>query len=110
MSPMSPMNPTDPVDGTASAPTRLTLTQLTGALRHSAGFDGGAELDAGTLDVAFTDLGYDSVALLETCAHIERRHGIKLDDSTIENATTPRALLAVINARLAAGHADGRTP
>jgi act minimal PKS acyl carrier protein len=80
----------------------MSLDDLTSALRQRAGQDDGVELDTRVLDVAFEDLGYDSVALLETCASIEIYHGIQLSDSTVAEARTPRALLAVINAQLAA--------
>jgi act minimal PKS acyl carrier protein len=86
----------------------LTLQHLASALHESAGYDDAAAgLDDGALDVAFTDLGVDSVALLETCARVEREYGIRLSDSTIEDAPTPRALLAAINEQLAHGR---RTP
>ena len=80
----------------------MSLDDLTSALRERAGQNDGVELDDRVLDVTFGDLGYDSVALLETCACIELKHGIQLADSTIAQARTPRTLLAVINAQLAA--------
>jgi act minimal PKS acyl carrier protein len=52
--------------------------------------------------VPFADLGYDSLALLETGGRIEREHGIELADSTITDAETPRALIACVNEQLGA--------
>lgn len=54
------------------------------------------------LNVTFEELGYDSLALLEACGLIEREHGIELEDSMLAEANTPRALLAIVNAQLAA--------
>jgi act minimal PKS acyl carrier protein len=79
----------------------LTLDDLTTALQQSAGQANTDNLDGSVLDVTFEDLGYDSVALLETCGRIEREQGIQLDDCTVEDAKTPRALLILINEQLA---------
>lgn len=81
----------------------MTLGDLASTLRQSAGQDDGVELDAEVLDITFEELGYDSVALLETCARIELELDIRLADSTIEEARTPRTLLAAINEQLVAG-------
>lgn len=83
----------------------LTLDDLIRALRQAAGQQDAVDLDADVLDLTFEDLGYDSVMLLETYGWIEREHGIQLADSTLEDARTPRALLAAINGQLGAGHA-----
>lgn len=83
----------------------LTLDDLTRAMRQAAGQDDAVDLGADVLDLAFAELGYDSVMLLETVGWIEREHGIRLADSTLEDARTPRALLAVINEQLGAGQA-----
>jgi act minimal PKS acyl carrier protein len=78
----------------------LTIEDLKSILLTTAGADEAVDLDGDILDLTFEELGYDSVALLETCGWIEREHEIELEDSTIEDAHTPRALLAVVNARL----------
>jgi minimal PKS acyl carrier protein len=64
--------------------------------------DDGAEVDVATMDTEFDTLGYDSLALLETGSRIEREFGIKLDDSTMSDSATPRALIEAVNAQLAA--------
>jgi act minimal PKS acyl carrier protein len=79
----------------------LTIEDLRSILLTTAGADETVDLDADILDLTFEELGYDSVALLEACGWIEREHGIDLEDSTIADAQTPRALLAVVNAQLA---------
>ncbi len=89
---------------------RFTIDDLIAKLRTAAGDgdgDGGAAgTSAQILDVRFDELGYDSIALLETAAHIEREFRISLPDSTVAEATTPRAFLAVVNERLAVLVAD----
>ena len=79
----------------------FTIEDLKTMLRAAAGEEDGIDLDADILDVPFEELGYDSLALLETGSRIERERGIELPDSTVTEAETPRALLAVVNARLA---------
>lgn len=81
----------------------VTIDDLRRILREAAGED--VELYGDILDVPFDELGYDSLALLETGRRLETEHLIRLDDSTIIDATTPRALLAVVNAQLATKHA-----
>jgi minimal PKS acyl carrier protein len=81
---------------------RLTIDQLRTILLEAAGeaevSDAGDDIE----DTEFTDLGYDSISLLEAAGRIERDRGVKLDDDVIVSARTPRALLAVVNERLAA--------
>jgi minimal PKS acyl carrier protein len=78
----------------------FTLDDLKRVLRESAGVDETVDLDGDILDTAFTDLGYESLALLETCGHIERDLDISLDDSLLGEALTPRALVEAVNAQL----------
>jgi act minimal PKS acyl carrier protein len=80
----------------------LNIEDLRGILRTAAGEDENIDLDGDILNLTFEELGYDSVALLEACGLIEREHGIELEDSMLTEATTPRALLAVVNAQLTA--------
>ncbi|MET9219513.1 acyl carrier protein [Streptomyces sp. NPDC088197] len=83
----------------------LTIEDLKRILREAAGESEGIDLDGDILDQTFEDLGYDSLALLETGSRIEREHGIELEDTSITVVETPRALLAVVNEQLAAEHA-----
>ncbi len=77
---------------------RLTLDDLTRLLRDCAGAAEGVDLDGDILDVPFTDLGYDSLALLEAAGRIERERGVALDDEAVGTAGTPRQFLALVNA------------
>lgn len=83
----------------------LGVDDLKRHLCEAAGEDDGGELDGDILDLTFEELGYDSLALLETGGRIEREHGIKLEDDAVADARTPRALLAVVNTALAADRA-----
>jgi act minimal PKS acyl carrier protein len=83
--------------------TALTLEELVGILRESAGEDEDVDLGGDISDTPFTDLGYDSLALLETAGRVQRDFGIALDDDVLGAAETPRLFLAAVNKRLAAG-------
>lgn len=84
---------------------KITVDDLKRILREAAGEAEGIGLDTDILDVTFEELGYDSLALLETGGRIEREHGIELEDSAVTEAKTPRALLEVVNDQLAADQA-----
>jgi act minimal PKS acyl carrier protein len=79
----------------------FTLDDLRQVLRTSAGAEEGVDLDGDILDTNFEDLGYDSLALLETESHIKREYGIRLEDDSLTAAPTPRELLTTVNARIA---------
>ncbi|MBU6533796.1 acyl carrier protein [Streptomyces sp. NPDC057245] len=85
-----------------TAVTELSVEDLTSIMRSSAGEDESVDLDGDILDSAFTDLGYDSLALLETVARISRDHGVELGDDVLDDVETPRDLLAVVNRAIAA--------
>ncbi|MGI5151559.1 acyl carrier protein [Plantactinospora sp. CA-294935] len=70
-------------------------------LREGAGSDESIDLDGDILDISFDELGYDSLALLETGGRIEREYGIRLDDDALSGEHTPRALVELVRGRLA---------
>lgn len=80
-----------------AATVNLELDDLRRILREGAGEDLGGSLDGDILDVEFEELGYDSLALLETSARISREYQVVLDDDIIISARTPRALLTAVN-------------
>ncbi|MET9507496.1 acyl carrier protein [Streptomyces flavidovirens] len=80
----------------------MTLAQLTVLLRECAGEEEGVNLDGDVLDVPFTELGYDSLAVLQTTGRIERDYGIRISDDAAAEAHTPRLLLDFINESLSA--------
>lgn len=79
----------------------MTVNDLKQILLETAGADDAAVLDGEILDVEFSELGYDSVALLEASGQIELRYGIALPEETVASVPTPRGFLDVVNASLA---------
>lgn len=79
----------------------LTLDDLRSILRETAGEDESVDLDGDILDTEFTELGYDSLALLEAAAVISRTRGVALPDDLFTDVLTPRALLGEVNTALA---------
>lgn len=84
----------------------FTTGDLAGVLRESAGDDEATELSLGALDVPFEDLGYDSLALLQTASLIERKYGVEIPES--ETFVTPRELLDYVNDHLTPAAGPGR--
>lgn len=73
-------------------------TDLQRILRACAGSDGDVDLAGPILDESFDELGYDSIALLETAGRITREYGVTIDDDALAEATTPRRLIELVNA------------
>lgn len=81
----------------SASPSPMELIDLTRLLRESAGEEEGVDLDGDVMDTDFTELGYDSLALLQVIARIQREYGVEIPDDAVAEAETPRALLAVVN-------------
>ncbi|MFF9778163.1 acyl carrier protein [Streptomyces sp. NPDC013978] len=79
---------------------RLELTDLRVMLRECAGEEEGVDLDGDILDTPFTELGYDSLAVLQTTGRIERDFEVLLDEEAIDEAETPRTYLELVNRAL----------
>jgi act minimal PKS acyl carrier protein len=79
----------------------MALEDLTRILEATAGADEQVDLDGDILDVDFTELGYDSIAVMETASRIERELGVTLNETAVLSATTPRAFLAMVNKSVA---------
>lgn len=75
----------------------LMAVDLERIICQVAGENGELDLAGRNLDSEFAELGYDSVALLEVGSQIEHELGIRLDEEKLGSATTPRALLTVVN-------------
>jgi act minimal PKS acyl carrier protein len=80
----------------------LTLTDLTNILRECAGEGETIDPRHDIVDIPFDELGYDSLALLETASRIQRIYGARLDDDAVTRADTPRVLLDLANRAIAA--------
>ncbi|MCE7081097.1 acyl carrier protein [Streptomyces sp. ST2-7A] len=80
----------------------LTLDGLRKILLECAGADEELGLDGDILDVEFAELGYDSLALMETASHIQRTYGTALGDDVVVEVRTPRELIALANEAIGA--------
>lgn len=80
----------------------FTIDDLKRILLEGAGAADDVDLDGDIFDKEFDQLGYESLALLETGSRIEREYGITLDDSVLSDALTPRALIEAVNDHLTA--------
>jgi minimal PKS acyl carrier protein len=80
--------------------TQLTLDGLRQILLECAGEDEQTDLHGDILDTDFADLGYDSLALLETASRIQRQFDARLDDDAVVEARTPRDLIDLTNRAL----------
>lgn len=83
---------------------QFTVADLDRIVRASAGDDGPA-IDESRLDVLFSDLGYDSLAMLETVSRVSREFGAPLADDVASEAATPRQMLTAVNEAIASAAA-----
>ncbi|MCG6495616.1 acyl carrier protein [Kitasatospora sp. A2-31] len=75
----------------------ITETDLKRIMREGAGQAEGIDLDGDITDVLFSDLGYDSLAVLETVSRIEREYGIRIPEDALSAVRTPGEFLALAN-------------
>ncbi|WP_405160951.1 acyl carrier protein [Nocardia sp. NBC_01499] len=80
--------------------TSFDIDTLREILLECAGELEGIEQIDNIADTEFDDLGYDSIALLETAARVEQRFGIKISDDAFDELTTPRAFVEYVVAEL----------
>jgi len=73
--------------------TTVTIDDLRRILAACAGADDDVDLNGDILDSPFEELGYDSLALLETAAVISREFGVSIPDDELTELATPRAML-----------------
>lgn len=80
--------------------TEMTMDDLKRIMRQAAGEDEVVGLEEDITDTPFPDLGYDSLALLETAAHVKREFGVEISDDNLPRLETPADFLRVVNAAL----------
>lgn len=78
----------------------FTVTDLVRVMRAAAGEDESINLDGDILDVAFPDLGYDSLAVMETASRVEREYGVSLPEETMSTIETPKEFVELVNRQL----------
>ncbi|MEE1813625.1 acyl carrier protein [Streptomyces sp. NPDC004288] len=79
----------------------LTVERLFGILRECAGEEEGVAGAEDAVDVEFTELGYDSLALLETTARVSQEYRVDIPEDELADVRTPAAFLATVNRLLA---------
>jgi len=79
--------------------TEFTMDDLRRVMQEAAGEN--RHLEGDVLDQPFTELGYDSLALLEAAARVERSSGVQIGDDDIADVGTPRDFIQLVNSRLA---------
>lgn len=80
---------------------KIALQDLIGIMREAAGEDDPATLSGDILDTPFDDLGYDSIAMLETASRIQVEYQVRLSDDSLFGAESPRQLIDLVNGTLA---------
>jgi act minimal PKS acyl carrier protein len=75
----------------------MTIDELRSVLAACAGKSDNTPLGENVLDWDFEDLGYDSLALMETAARIAKEYGVHIPDEHIVELRTPRLLLDFVN-------------
>ncbi|MEW2353449.1 acyl carrier protein [Spirillospora sp. NPDC029432] len=80
----------------------ITLRELEEIMRACAGEDESAQPLEQAPDRPFDELGYDSLALLETQSRISRDYGVEIPEEDLGDAQTPRELVDLVNRRLQA--------
>lgn len=75
----------------------FTLDELRELMRASAGVDEAADIEGDISDVPFTDMDYDSLAVLELASRIEREWRIVVPDEVIMELKTPAEVLGYVN-------------
>jgi minimal PKS acyl carrier protein len=78
----------------------MTIDDLRTILINCAGCDD--TLRGDIADASFDELGYDSLALIDTAAMLKREYGVVIPDEQLIELRSPGELLGLINERLAA--------
>ena len=82
---------------------QFSCHDLTGIMRRCAGLEEAVSLDGPVLDLSYEEMGYDSLAVLEIQAQIERQFGVPLGDDALEFMPTPGTTISYVNGLLQAG-------
>lgn len=80
----------------------FTLDDLKQTIRACAGQDESVDLSGDILDTTFSDLGYDSLAVMETSSRVERDYDVELPEEEVGELKTPRDFVDFVNSRLRA--------
>ena len=78
----------------------FTVDDLRRVMRSAVGVDDTVDLDGDILDVEFTELGYDSLAVLEIASKIEKEFPARLPDEVVGDLRSPRQLIEYVDGQL----------
>jgi minimal PKS acyl carrier protein len=76
----------------------FTIDDLIRVMRQCAGEAEGGGLSTDISRVPFTELGYDSLALLETAGLVAREYGVDLPDDVVGSINSPAEFVELVNA------------
>lgn len=76
---------------------RIDLDELRQILRAHVWDSDEVDLDGDIADIEFSELGYDSLAVLEVCGQVERRYGVQISAEAVAEMPTPARAVAYIN-------------
>ncbi|MER6283731.1 MULTISPECIES: acyl carrier protein [Streptomyces] len=74
----------------------ITVDEIRRIIIASAGAPESASAEADFADTSFDELGYESLALMETASAIEREFGVSVPDELLFEARTPRDLAELV--------------
>lgn len=83
-------------------PEPMTIDELHGILVSCAGGGEFTEVPDDLADIPLDNLGYDSLALIETATRLKVEHGVVVPDEQITEVVTLGELLRLVNDRIAA--------
>ncbi|MGW4773252.1 acyl carrier protein [Nocardia sp. NPDC004278] len=78
----------------------MTITELRRILVECAGGEDIAELAGDIAGVDFEQLGYDSLALIETASRIQRDFGVTIPEEQLIDVKTPQELVDIVNSQV----------
>jgi minimal PKS acyl carrier protein len=78
--------------------TSISFIDLKRALTEGSGVPEGVDLDRDLESMTFSDLGYDSLAILETGLRLGRENNVEIEDDVFADLETPQQLIEQINA------------
>lgn len=76
---------------------KLTVEELKRIMRQCAGDDGASAMNGDITDMGFEELGYDSLALLETAGLVQREYGVLFEEDGLAEITTPGEFVRSVN-------------
>ncbi|MFF7726122.1 acyl carrier protein [Streptomyces sp. NPDC008001] len=75
----------------------MTVDDVRRILVECAGVDDSIDITGDIADRPFDELGYDSLALMESAAQIKQEFGVVVPDDELVEAETPQALIDLVN-------------